>query len=155
MRSVIRVLLTGMSGTGKSTITRELVARGYRAIDADDGWTLPQPDGTQHWDEAALTRLLDTDDADVIFFAGCEENMVELLPRFDIVVLLSAPRDVIVQRITERTGNDFGKDPADLARILDDLANVEPRLRAIADRELNTTDPLDRVVASILALIGG
>jgi shikimate kinase len=29
---VKRVLLTGMSGTGKSAVVRELVARGYRAI---------------------------------------------------------------------------------------------------------------------------
>ena len=154
MRSVIRVLLTGMSGTGKSTITQELVTRGYGAIDADDGWTLPQPDGTQRWDEAAITRLLDTDDADVLFFAGCEENMVAFLPRFDIVVLLSAPRNVIVQRITERTGNDFGKDPAELACILGDLDEIEPPLRAIADHEVDTTNSIDQVVASILALIG-
>lgn len=37
-----RVLLTGMSGTGKSTVIRELAARGYKAIDADD-------DGWSHW----------------------------------------------------------------------------------------------------------
>ena len=30
-----RILLTGMSGTGKSAIISELAARGYKAIDAD------------------------------------------------------------------------------------------------------------------------
>ena len=33
---VKRVLLTGMSGTGKSTVVAELAARGYKAVDADD-----------------------------------------------------------------------------------------------------------------------
>ena len=32
---MIRVLITGISGTGKSTVTAALAAHGYRAIDAD------------------------------------------------------------------------------------------------------------------------
>jgi hypothetical protein len=35
-----RILLTGMSGTGKSSVISELAARGYKAIDADsDEWS--------------------------------------------------------------------------------------------------------------------
>ena len=35
-----RVLITGMSGAGKSTVLGELAARGYRTVDTDyDGWT--------------------------------------------------------------------------------------------------------------------
>ncbi len=32
---VKRMLLTGMSGTGTSTVTSELASRGYKAVDAD------------------------------------------------------------------------------------------------------------------------
>ena len=50
--TVKRVLLTGMSGAGKSSVVRELVARGYKAVDTDDGWCEPLPDGRQQWREA-------------------------------------------------------------------------------------------------------
>ena len=33
-----RVLQTGMPGTGKPSVIQTLAARGYKAIDADDGW---------------------------------------------------------------------------------------------------------------------
>jgi predicted ATPase len=32
---VKRVLITGMSGTGKSTVIKALATRGYKAVDAD------------------------------------------------------------------------------------------------------------------------
>ena len=80
-----------MSGTGKSSVVRELVARGYKAVDTDDGWCEPLPDGRQQWREDAVRDLLDTEDTDVLFVAGCEENQVGFHPRFDQIILLSAP----------------------------------------------------------------
>lgn len=144
-----RVLVTGMSGTGKSTVVAALVARGIPAVDTDDGWCVPQPDGTLRWDNARLGGLLD--DGPVVV-AGCEENMVELLPRFDAVVLLSVPTPILLERIEQRTSNDFGKDPAERARILADLEHVEPLLRRIADVELVTDRPLDEIVDSIVEI---
>src|ERR1700722_16722343 len=47
---VMRVLVTGVSGTGKSSLIKELRRRGYSAFDADDdGFTAPLPDGTWAW----------------------------------------------------------------------------------------------------------
>lgn len=51
-----RVLVTGMSGTGKTTLLEELARRGFLTVDTDyDGWTLA--DGS--WDAARMTALLD------------------------------------------------------------------------------------------------
>jgi dephospho-CoA kinase len=150
---VRRVLLTGMSGTGKSTVVRELVARGYKAIDADDGWTEPLPDGTQRWRADAIQELLDTEDAEVLFLAGCDENQLAFDPGFDEVILLSAPRETLIRRLDTRPDNPFGKRPDELRRILRDLETVEPKLRAVADHEIRTDSSVDDVVTSILALL--
>jgi dephospho-CoA kinase len=150
---VKRVLLTGMSGTGKSSVVRALAARGYKAVDTDDGWSEPLPDGRQRWREDAIARLLDTEDADVLFLAGCEENQAQFHPRFDHIVLLSAPIETLLERLETRTENPYGKSPEELRRILDDLEHVEPLLRRTADHEVRTTAPLDEVVANVLRLV--
>jgi dephospho-CoA kinase len=149
---VRRVLLTGMSGTGKTTLVRALRERGYDAVDTDDGWCEPLPDGRQQWREDAVAALLDEQRAGALFVAGCEENQVRFHPRFDVIVLLSTPRDVLLQRLATRAGNGFGKRPEELARVLADLAEVEPRLRAVADHEVDTSAGIDDVVDAILRL---
>ena len=149
-----RVLLTGMSGTGKSSVIQALTARGYKAIDADDGWCEPLPDGRQQWREDAVEQLLDTQDAEVLFVAGCEENQVRFHPRFDLIILLSAPAEVLAGRLASRTNNPFGKSPAELERVLDDKRMVEPLLRRAADHEIRTTMPLSDVVTEVLRLAG-
>jgi dephospho-CoA kinase len=147
---VKRILLTGMSGTGKSTVIRALAARGYKAIDTDDGWCEPLPDGRQQWRADAIAELLDTEDAPVLFVAGCEDNQVQFHPRFDHIVLLSAPAEVLAGRLAARTGNPYGKAPGELDRIMADLRAVEPLLRRVADHEIRTTMPAGEVVAAVL-----
>ncbi len=143
-----------MSGTGKSSVVRALAARGYKAVDTDDGWTRPLPDGRQLWREDAIAALLVTEDADVLFLAGCEENQVQFHPQFDHIVLLSAPPETLLQRLASRTRNPYGKLPEERQRVLDDQQAVEPRLRRVADHEVRTTMPLDDVVTTILRLVG-
>jgi predicted ATPase len=56
-----RVLITGMSGTGKSTAHAELARRGHRVVDADlSAWSIASPDGSgaeQLWREDAIDTL--------------------------------------------------------------------------------------------------
>ena len=141
-----------MSGTGKSSVIRELVARGYKAVDTDDGWTEPQPDGRQRWREDAIQALLTTEDADVLFVAGCEENQAKFHAQFDHIVLLSAPLETLVARLATRTNNAYGKSPEELRRFLDDVETVEPLLRRVASHEVRTTVPVNEVVTTVLRL---
>ena len=142
-----------MSGTGKSSVVRELAARGFKAVDTDNGWSEPLPDGRQRWREDAIEALLATEDTDVLFVAGCEENQAQFHARFDHIILLSAPLEVLVGRLAARTSNSYGKDPGELSRIVDDVEAVEPLLRRVADHEVRTTIPLNEVVAAILRLV--
>jgi len=128
-----------MSGTGKSSVVRALIASGFKAVDTDDGWCEPLPDGRQQWRVEAVAALLANEDADVLFIAGCEENQVQFHWQFDHVILLSAPADVLLERLANRTNNAYGKAPDERIRIMNDLAEVEPRLRRAASHELRTT----------------
>jgi dephospho-CoA kinase len=151
---VKRVLLTGMSGTGKSSVIGALAARGYKAVDIDDGWCEPLPDGRQRWREDAVEQLLAVEDAGVLFVAGCEENQVRFQPRFDVIILLSAPAEILAERLASRTGNPYGRTPGELRRVFDDLRAVEPLLRKAAVYVIRTTMPLGEVVTTVLRLIG-
>jgi dephospho-CoA kinase len=142
-----------MSGTGKSSVVRELVARGYKAIDTDEAWSEPQPDGRQMWREEAIQALLTADDAEVLFVAGCEENQAKFHAQFDHIVLLSAPLETLVERLATRSGNSYGKAPEEVRRFFHDVETVEPLLRRIASHEVRTTMPLNEVVTTILRLV--
>ena len=160
-----RVLITGMSGTGKSTVTGELAARGYQAIDADcdefSEWvavsgdavtpgTPVEADRDWVWRTDRMQALLSTEDADLLFVSGCAPNMGQFLPQFDHVILLSAPAAVIVERLATRTNNAYGQRPAEVARVLALIETVEPLLRRAADYEIDTSVPLEEVVAAVL-----
>ncbi len=43
-------------------------------------------------------------DGRFVFVAGCEENQVVFHPRFDHVVLLTAPLDEVVARVLQAVG---------------------------------------------------
>jgi GTPase SAR1 family protein len=149
--SAMRVLLTGMSGSGKSTLVHELRRRGYAAYDADDdGFSEPRADGRWGWRAAAVASLLaQTPDGDLLFFAGCSEEQIEM--PFDYRVVLTVPEDEIVMRLRTRTSNAYGRKPAERRQVLTDLAHVEPLLRRSAELVLSTTAPVAEVADRLLA----
>ena len=164
-----RVLLTGISGVGKSTLTAELAARGYHAVDADSAeWSewvavhgssgIPgnspvEPTRDWVWREDRMRALLAAEGAGVLFVSGCAANMGPFLPRFDHIVLLSAPPAVIVERLATRTSNAYGEHPDEVARVLRLKQAIEPLLRAAAGYEIDTSVPLEQVVAAVLQII--
>lgn len=149
-----RVLLTGMSGAGKSTVLGGLRERGWRVVDADaDGLVDEHPDRTdlRLADLAAILRQPRHDAPLVVAATG--EGQGGLYPLVDHVVLLTAPWPVLEERLASRTDNDFGKEPGELERIRLDVEQYGPLLAHGADLVIDTsTVPVAQVVDQIATL---
>lgn len=127
----MKIFLTGIAGTGKTTILSELQKRGYVVIDLDATgmcrWRNKEtqeiteygPTGrnyewlTYHgWycDILTLQKLLSCirKDKDV-FVAGITENIEEVVQEFDKVFIFEASDEVVKERLRKRTNNHFAQ----------------------------------------------
>jgi len=149
-----RVLITGMSGTGKSTVIERLRVMGRKAIDTDwdPRWEQPDADGVWVWREEAIDALLNQEDTDVLFVSACVPNQGRFYHRFDAVILLSAPESVTVQRLADRTNNPYGKSHDEISEVLGYKDTVEPQLRKRATAEIDTTISISDVILRILEI---
>jgi shikimate kinase len=154
---VKKILVTGMSGTGKSTALAELARRGFEVVDTDEpGWTdWSDEDGGYLWREERIAELLARDRDTALYVTGTVSNQGRFYPQFDAVVLLSAPADVLLGRIESRATNPYGKAAAEREEILANVAEVEPLLRATCTHEIDATQPIEAVVAQLAALGAG
>ncbi|WP_264774859.1 AAA family ATPase [Deinococcus aetherius] len=144
-----RILITGMSGTGKTSVIEELSRRGFTAIDTDSDewceWTVGHEVGSETsepdwvWREDRMWHLLSEPREAPLFVSGCKTNQGKFYDRFDHVVLLSALPEVMLERIKGRTNNPYGKSAEERDRILQHVRFVEPLLRHRATLELDTS----------------
>lgn len=132
-----RVLLTGMSGAGKSTLLAAVAERGHPTIDTDDdGWQLPGA----VWDEPRMSALLAGHPT--IAVGGTAQNQGRFYDRFEHVVYLRVPVEVLLDRVRKRTNNPYGKTAAQQADIARFVVEVEPRILRTASLELDGLQPV-------------
>lgn len=150
------ILVTGMSGTGKSAALAQLERRGFEVVDTDrGGWTVWSDDeGGYVWRGDRITELLDRKRTKALFVSGTVSNQGRFYDRFDAVVLLHAAAEVLLERLAERTTNDYGKSDHERELILRHLAEVEPLLRMTCTHEIDASQPLDDVVEQLTAIAG-
>lgn len=145
---VARVLITGMSGAGKSSVLEILASRGHITVDTDyDGWTLA--DGL--WDTERMRELLLR--SPHIAVSAAVENQSELYALFDHVVLLSAPVEVYLERVRNRSNNSYGTTPEQQEQIRVYTRDVEPLLRRGATHEFDAQRSLTDLADEIESLL--
>jgi broad-specificity NMP kinase len=111
-------LIEGGSGTGKSSVCRELRKRGYKAIDGDnelayqgDPETGRRTEGVSHehhiWDvDKGRERAANKED-EVAFFCGGSRNFDKFMDVFDKVFVLDVDTRTLKQRLDGRAADDW------------------------------------------------
>ena len=145
------IFVTGMSGTGKSTVLKELSLKGHKIVDTDyDGLivygTDPRWGPGWLWDEKRMKSILTEHTQGTLFIAGTVSNQRKFYSHFDAIVLLSAPLEVMRERIEFRSTNNYGKTKEQWEEIVHYTKKIEPLIRNGANFEIDTRKPLNQIV---------
>ncbi len=160
-------LVTGIAGTGKSTLRNAFRDKGYKTIDIDEGYA--------HWvnretgapavysaDEVMILKhdwLLNAEKLSEylrsaeqsVFVFGSAHDLYKYTPWFDKVFLLQYPDEQTLRdRILNREGNDYGKAPGELESIIGYQAEYDERFIEQGAALIDCTLPISRVTDSII-----
>ena len=152
-------LIEGVSGTGKTSVCRELQRRGYYAINGDnelayqgDPETGEPTDGVTHehhiWHVDRVKALVADRHEPVAFFCGGSRNFSKFIDLFDCVFVLEVDIDTLNRRLDERPVDEWGGKPAERALIvrLHQTREDVPKSGIVID----ATAPIGHVVDEIV-----
>lgn len=112
-------LIEGISGTGKTSVCRELRRRGYRAINGDRELAYQGDPGTgevidsavhEHhiWDVSRVQVLVAEQHEPVTFFCGGSRNFSKFIDLFDEIFVLDVDLDTLHRRLDHRPRDEWG-----------------------------------------------
>jgi len=121
------IFITGVAGSGKSSISKELNEFGYMAYDIeelegmfkmvrkDTGEDFENYDNIDikkvknaDWvcDKNKLEELLERQSDEIVFYCGVASNNDEIMPLFTQTILLKASPEAVRKRLSVREGTD-------------------------------------------------
>ena len=156
-------LVEGVSGTGKTSVCHELRRRGHDAVNGDTDLAYQgdpatgRPTGTalhEHhlWDVRRVRELVADHGAPVTFFCGVSRNFSDFIDLFDDVFVLEVDVDILLTRLDQRAGDEWGARPSERQLVLRLHRTGEdvPRSGVAID----ATRPLPEVVDEVLRHAG-
>jgi len=105
------------------------------------------------WRVDILRQLLCTGPSNLHIVCGYASNAHKTWHLFDKVFVLVADNATLSHRLSTRVLNDFGKDPTELALVLDRNETWAEMAATIGGTVINACRPLGVVVDEIVALI--
>lgn len=168
------ILITGISTSGKSSIAKELVKRGYIAYDTEhngiSAWYDKQtgekvsefgemPERTAEWLNRHEWRIsmewvikkAEEAKNSLIFLCGGGANEKEVQALCQYVVWLNTDEATIQERVARPRDHDYGTNSHELTAILEENRKKEADYRGSGAIMIDATKPLDEVVDTILA----
>lgn len=169
--------ITGISGSGKSRIKDELISHGLIAYDGDEneittwvdkvtGFKTVRPkemaDRTPEWysrhdwamSASRIRELRQQSEDDHVYICGTASNRYELWGMFDKVFCLTIDEETLKYRLANRTGNEFGKAPDELANILSWHQSSQNEDQAMGAIMIDAIRPVNEVTNEIVSLCG-
>ncbi|MBP6931389.1 MAG: AAA family ATPase [Candidatus Pacebacteria bacterium] len=162
--------ITGMAGSGKSTIARMLTQNNISAIDIDDhdlsrwvnketGEVVQRQPGVDKdffknnasaLDIERLFRMIEEREGSV-FVVGLADNQKDFMNKFDKVFLLRCDPSVLIQRINSRNDNSFGKDEEARNMILRGYEKFENRMMDLGAIPIDTSMSIYKVYEELMS----
>lgn len=176
----MKILITGTSRSGKSTIGKALQKLGYGFIEADvdtyNGksiayWTdkktkrgrnIPWPPPENCFKENNWTWRVDVLDQlmtevllkkKIVFVCGDAFNKEEAYKLFDKIFVLTASDEMLRQRVKLKTHHDFGTRPAELTWILKENETYVEKMIKSGAIPVDTNKSVEDVINEILSVI--